>query len=421
MVVQVERLSNGLCVVSDNMPHLETASIGCWVNAGARYESIEDNGISHVLEHMAFKGTELRTSRAIAEEVEAVGGYLNAYTSAEHTAYFARVLRSDIPLAVDLLADILQFSTFNEDELARERQVILQEIAQTRDTPDDIIFDHFQSTAYPDQALGRSILGTVDNVRGFCSGQLRSYMEKYYHGDRMVLCGAGAVDHDVFVRLVADAFHQNSSCVDETPEPALYHGGAYRENRELEQLHLLIGFEGVGYHDPDYYAAQVYSTILGGGMSSRLFQEVREKRGLAYSVHTFGNSYTDSGVFGIYAATGPNEVSALVPIVCEEICKLSDLVREEEVLRAHNQLKAGLMMSLESSMSRCEQLGRQLLIYGRILDTDELLKNIESVDCTSVTRIGNKITSTSPILAALGPIERLETYDQVQERLHVEL
>jgi len=419
MTVRLDTLPNGLRVVSDDMPHLETTSIGIWVDTGARHEAVEINGISHLLEHMAFKGTERRSAQAIAEEIEAVGGSLNAYTSAEHTAYFARVLKADVPLAVDVLADILQHSTFEDAELERERAVVIQEIGQTHDTPDDVIFDHFQMAAYPDQALGRSILGTVERVEGFDSGQLRGYMSHHYQAERMVVCAAGAVDHRRLVDLVGDAFDGLVASPSASVERARYDGGSYREQRDLEQIHFLIGFDGFAYGDPDYYAAQVYSTILGGGMSSRLFQEVRERRGLAYSVYSFASSYVDGGVLGVYAGTGTVEIETLVPVVCEEVGKLASSVNGDEVVRARNQLKAGLMMSLESSMSRCEQLGRQLLIFGRAIPVDELVAHIEAVDAAAVQRVGARLTMTATapvVVAALGPINKLEPYERTRAR-----
>ena len=416
MTVRIDVLPSGLRVVTDEMPHLETTSIGVWVDTGARYEPAEINGISHMLEHMAFKGTSRRSALAIAEEVEAVGGHLNAYTSAEHTAYFARVLKNDVGLAVEILADILQRSVFDERELAREQAVVIQEIAQIRDTPDDIVFDHFQAAAYPEQALGRSILGTAKRVESFSPGLLRDYMGRHYQAQQMVVAAAGAVEHTHLVPVVAAAFDELELRAVEQPEPARYGGGDYREARDLEQVHLVIGFDGVAYGDTDLYAAQVHSTILGGGMSSRLFQEVREKRGLAYAVHSFGSSYVDGGVFGIYAGTGAGDVENLVPVICDEIGKLAASVREDELVRARNQLKAGLMMSLESSMARCEQIGRHLLIYDRVIPSEELAAKIDAVDGAAVQRVGSRFLDGRPVMAALGPIHGLETYERTCAR-----
>jgi predicted Zn-dependent peptidase len=415
--IEVTTLANGLRVATDRMESVETASLGVWVSAGTRYEAVEQNGISHLLEHMAFKGTERRSARAIAEEIEAVGGHLNAYTAREFTAYYAKVLKEDIGLAVDILADILQHSVMAEEELARERAVVLQEIGQALDTPDDIIFDHFQETAFPAQPLGRPVLGAAKVVEGVPRGAILGYMGRHYGAARMVLTAAGNVEHGAVVKLAEAAF-RDLPAVDDWPlEAARYQGGEFRSSRELEQVHLVIGLEGLSYHDPDYYALQVYSTLLGGGMSSRLFQEVREKRGLAYSIHSFASSYTDCGAFGIYAGTGEREVTELVPVVCEELRRVGELASEEEIVRASAQLKASILMSLESTGARSEQLAQHMLIFGRPLTTAEVIGKLEAVDRAAVKRVAERLIASTPTLAALGPTGRLESYDSVVARL----
>ena len=275
MSVQTSRLANGLRVVSDPVDHVETASIGLWVDVGARCESEETNGMSHLLEHMAFKGTERRSARDIAEEIEAVGGHLNAYTSRETTAYYAKVMKEDVPLALDLLADILQHSTFDPEELERERAVVIQEIAQVNDTPDDLVFDRFQETAYPDQPLGRSILGPPERVGSYSRDALAAYMAAQYRAARMVLAGSGRIDHDGLVAAAEEAFTALPEGPTAAPAAAVYGGGDCRVPRDLEQAHVVVGFDGLAYDDDDLYALQVLSTLLGGGMSSRLFQEIR--------------------------------------------------------------------------------------------------------------------------------------------------
>ncbi len=375
------------------------------------------NGVSHMLEHMAFKGTERRDARDIAEQIEAVGGYLNAYTSREQTAYFARVMKEDVPLAIDILADILQHSVFDESELARERDVVIQEIGQINDTPDDVIFDRLQEVAYPDQAMGRSILGTPDVVRGFRREVLAGYMADHYRGATMVLAAAGRVDHDAVVALAEEAFGSMPAGAPVSGEPAGYAGGPTLEERPLEQVHVVLAFEGVSFTDPDYYPTQVLSTVLGGGMSSRLFQEVRERRGLAYSVYSFASSYLDGGLFGVYAGTGEAEIADLVPVICEEISKVGHAVGEEELARARAQIKAGILMSLESSSSRCEQIGRQMLIYGRTLPVAELIAEIDGVDSDAVSRAAKRLAgSAAPSVAAIGPIAHLESYGDIAAR-----
>ena len=411
MTVQVTTLGSGLRIATDVMPGVETVSVGVWVAAGARYESLEDNGISHMLEHMAFKGTRRRSAQGIAEEIEAVGGHINAYTSREFTAYFARVLREDLALAVDLLADILQHSVFDEAELARERDVVLQEIGQVNDTPDDLVFDHLQGVAFPDQPMGRAVLGTPERVSVFGRQQLLVYMASHYKAPRMVVAGAGAVDHDVLVRLAGEAFGELNAGAAPGREPAQYMGGELHEERDLEQVHLVLAFAAVPYQDPDYYAAQVLSTVLGGGMSSRLFQEIREKRGLAYSIYSFASSYFDAGLFGVYAGTGLDQAEEVLTLTCAEIDKVCAGVTEDEVARARAQHKAGLLMGLESSPARCEQLGRQLLIYGRPIPPDEITAGIDAVDAGAVSRTAWRLVAGAPpALASLGPLAAHRPY-----------
>ncbi len=410
-------LDNGLRVISEDSPDLETATVGVWVDAGARNEREELNGISHLLEHMAFKGTQRRSAQEIAEQIEDVGGHLNAYTSREQTVYVARILKEDMGLALDILSDILQNSVFDPEELAREKTVILQEIGQARDTPDDIVFDHFQATAFPDQPLGRSILGTEDGVTGFGRDELIAYLAEHYRAPAMVLSSAGRVDHDLLVRQAEDLFSELPATAPPQRAAADYRGGVYREPRDLEQVHFLAGFAGVAYDDPDYYTAQVYSAVLGGGMSSRLFQEIREKRGLCYAVYSFASSYVDGGLFGVYAGTGESDMRELLPAVAGEMAALAENVNEDETARARAQLKAGLLMSLESPPSRCEQFARQLLIFGRVLTKAEIIGHVDRVDREAVRRYAAKVVSEpAPTLTAMGPISQLESYDAFRAR-----
>ena len=417
MTVKVTILDNGLRIATDYMNTVETISVGAWVAVGARHEVPELNGISHLLEHMAFKGTRRRSARAIVEEIEAVGGHLNAYTSRDNTAYFAKILKDDLGLAVDIIADILQNSTMDEDELARERAVIVQEINQSHDTPDDVVFDWFQEAAFPNQAMGRPVLGSAQLVEGVERTTLIDYMRKQYSAERMILAAAGNVDHDTFVELAANAFTSLPKELSGPAEPLAYTGGEHREHRDLEQVHVVLGFEGISYDDPDYYPLAIYSTLLGGGMSSRLFQEVREKRGLAYSVYSFASSYEDGGLFGVYAGTGAKDIAELMPVVCEETLRLCDGATEDELLRTRAQLKSSTLMALESTFSRCEQMARQLQIYGRTIPVPEVIDKIDQVDLAAVIRIAERIIESKPTLAAIGPVDELESYDQVADRM----
>ena len=418
MAPQVTTLDNGLRVISEQMPSLETASVGVWVNAGARCEQPETNGISHLLEHMAFKGTQLRSARDIAEEIEAVGGHLNAYTSREQTAYFAKVLKEDLPLAVNILGDILQNPTFDQDELMREQTVVIQEIGQAQDTPDDIIFDYFQDIAFPDQPLGRPVLGTSENVSSFTRHTLDTYMAQHYTPARMVVSAAGNIDHDQLVALTSQTFLGSTTTDDNTYEKAKYVGGHLYQPRELEQVHLLLGFNGFSYEDNDYYALQVFSTLLGGGMSSRLFQKVREERGLAYSIYSFSTSYVDGGLFGIYAGTSAESAGELIDTVCNELLDVAENIGDAETKRARAQLKSGLLMSLESTSARSEQLARQLLLFGRPLPNSEVIENIDSADPTKLSAVARRLLANGPLtVTSLGPSSNMPDYETLKNKL----
>ncbi len=416
-MIRVTRLANGFTVASDRMDSVETVSIGVWADVGTRNEPADINGVSHLLEHMAFKGTERRSAREIAEEIEAVGGHLNAYTAREQTAYYAKILAGDLPLAVDIIADILQHSTFDSEELARERAVVLQEIGQAEDTPDDIVFDHFQSAAFPDQPMGRPVLGKAEIVGSLSGETIQSYMRRHYAPGRLVLAAAGQVDHERLVELARRGFVHLVESAPAAPEPARYIGGEIRVERDLEQVHVVLGLPGVGYLDPDYYALGLLSTLVGGGMSSRLFQEIREKRGLVYSIYSFASSFRDGGLFGVYAGTGEKEAAEILPLVIEELNRVPATVTEEELARARAQAKAGLQMARESTSNRAEQLATQLLIYNRPVPADEIVARIEAVDIAHLARIARRLTAGAPTLAALGPLGRLARLDQVAARL----
>jgi len=419
MTIEQATLEDGMRFVTDRMDSVETVSLGVWVNAGARNETAEINGVSHLLEHMAFKGTARRSALDIAVEIENVGGHLNAYTSRESTVYYATVLKEDADLALDIVSDILMNSTFADDELARERTVVLQEIGQANDTPDDIIFDTFQETAYPDQPLGRAILGTTDIVSRMPRETLKGYIDAQYGSDRMILSAAGNLDHDTLAGLAEKAFAGVSPSQAEAPIAGVYTGGDNREIRDLEQAHLVMGFDGVGYGDDDYYPLAVLSTALGGGMSSRLFQEVREKRGLVYSIYTFSSAYQDGGLFGLYAGTGADEVAELVTVVCDELRRVaSDPMDDSEIARSRAQIKAGVLMSLESTSSRAERVARHLQVYDRIIPVDEIARRIDAVTAEDVRRVAERLLTSAPTLTALGPVGGLQDYDAVKALLN---
>ncbi|TCZ66162.1 M16 family metallopeptidase [Roseicella aquatilis] len=415
--VRLTRLPSGLTVVSETMKRVETVSIGAYVAAGTRHESAAENGVSHFLEHMAFKGTERRDAAAIAREIENVGGHLNAYTSRENTAYYCKVLKEDVGLAADIIGDILTHSTFIPEELERERGVILQEIGQANDTPDDIIFDHFQNTAYPNQPMGRPTLGTEDVIKGMRREALTSYMRHHYGPERMVVAAAGAVEHEAVVDLVRRHFADLPQVAPAPPEPSRYLGGEYREEDELEQVHVVLGFPSTSYTDRLHYPTLLLSTLLGGGMSSRLFQEIREKRGLVYSIYSFAHPFQDGGLFAIYAGTGEKEAEELVPVTLEELRKVQTDVTQEELDRAKAQFRASLLMSLESTGSRTEQLARQIQVHGRIIPVEETKAKIAAVTIEDVQEAARAAFRSRPTLAALGPAGKVPGLAQIAETL----
>lgn len=418
MSVQVSRLSNGLTVATETLPHLESVALGVWVNSGSRHETEDEHGIAHLLEHMAFKGTHRRSALDIATEIEDVGGEINAATSVETTAFYARVLKDHLPLAVDILADILTESKFDPEELEREQHVILQEIGAAHDTPDDAVFDRFTETAFRHQALGRSILGTPETVQAFTSKQLHDFLERQYGADRMVVVAAGGVDHDEFVREVEKrlgGFRPKSESM--TPQVAHYVGGDYREMRDLRDAQIILGFEGRAYHARDFYASQVLSMILGGGMSSRLFQEVREKRGLCYSVYAFHWGFSDTGVFGVHAATGDTGTEELLPVILQELGRAGERIEQAELDRARAQFRAGLLMSRESPSSRASQVARQLLLYGRPIGTEELMDRLSGLTIERLTDLSARLFSSKPTVTAIGPVGNIMPISNIRENL----
>ncbi|WP_262689593.1 M16 family metallopeptidase [Kordiimonas aestuarii] len=399
--MEITRLPSGLRVVSESRKSIQTVAVGVWVDIGARHEPKQLNGITHCLEHMLFKGTKKRTSRDIAFEIEAVGGHMNAYTSRDNTTYYARVMKDDMALALDLLSDIVLNSTCADVELKREKEVILQEIGQAVDTPDDIVFDHLQVAAYRDQPIGRTILGEPETVRALTRGDLQSYLKANYTAANIVISAVGNLDHDKLVGMVEEKFAALEPGTPKTAEQAVYTGGRIVEKRDLEQVHIAAAWPGCSFAHPDYYALQVYSTILGGGMSSRLFQEVREERGLAYSVYSFTSSHKDTGIFGLYAGTGPDMAKDMMPVIKGEMEAVANGPTEEEFTIARAQLKSGLMMALEATTSRMEQLGRQILVFDRILPVEEMIENVEAVAKADVAQIASKIVSSNSTSVAI--------------------
>ena len=405
MTTQFHTLANGFRIVTEHMPGLESASVGIWVNVGGRHERPSQNGIAHFLEHMAFKGTKRRSALQIAEAIENVGGYINAYTSREVTAYYARILKDDVALALDVMSDIVLNPVFDPNEIEVERGVILQEIGQALDTPDDVIFDWLQERAYPDQPIGRTILGEVERVRSFGREDLSAFVSEHYRPENMVLSATGAVDHDMIVRFAEKAFGHLRGGRATTFEPARFVGGECRTEKTLEQAHVALGFESPNYCDPDIYTAQIYATALGGGMSSRLFQEIRERRGLCYTIYSQAGAYADTGMMTIYAGTSGDQIADLCRVTIEELKRAADGMSVEEIARARTQMKAGLLMGLESPSSRAERLARLIAIWGHVPSLQETVEKVDAVTDADVRRFAEHMAvEARPALALYGPV-----------------
>ena len=417
MSTQLHRLPNGFRVVTEHMPGLQSASVGVWVGVGGRHEAVEQNGIAHFLEHMAFKGTARRSALQIAEQIEDVGGYINAYTSREVTAYYARVLKDDVPLATDLIADIVLNPAFDAREIEIERGVILQEIGQALDTPDDIIFDWLQEAAYPEQPIGRTILGPSERVQAFGRGDLERFTEQHYGPGQMILAAAGAVDHDALVRQAEDLFGHLTPRRQAPPEPGAFRGGERRTIRDLEQAHIALAFEQPGYRDDAIYAAQVFSGAMGGGMSSRLFQEAREKRGLCYTIFSSVGACLDGGLLTIYAGTGAEDVAGLAHLTIDELKRAAEDMSEAEVDRARAQMKAGMLMGLESPSSRAERLARVVDIWDRVPPLSEAIEKIDAVDVAAIRSHAERLVATPPALALYGPVQGAPDAAALRKRL----
>ena len=371
MEPEISVLKNGLRIVSMNYPQFETVSLGIWVNTGSAYEQVANNGISHFLEHMVFKGTKSRSAAAISEDIENVGGQTNAYTSREFTSFYAKMLKNDLELAVDVLCELVTSPQFPEDELVKEREVVVQEIKQTYDDPSDIVFDYMQAKAFDNQAMGRPILGTAELVRSFGAKELKDYMKTNYAAENMIFCAVGNVDHNRLVKLVESRMSEVHAKTSFVADKQQYIGGYFAEKRDTEQAQVILGFDGFSYfNDERYYAAMLMSTVLGGGMSSRLFQEVREKRGLVYSIYSFPTFYTGAGFTGISAATDNEQVNQMLPVMIDEIKKMAETkVTDIELQRAKAQVKSAILMSLESSSAVSEKLARQLLLFKRSISS----------------------------------------------------
>ncbi len=403
MTYELTTLPNGLRIASEAMPGVESVAVTVSIGVGSRFESEAENGLSHILEHMAFKGTTTRNAQQIAEAFEDIGGQFNAYTSVEQTVYYARVLSEHMPRAIELLADILQHSVLDKEELKREQQVIVQEIAMHQDTPDDYIGDIFDTVAYPDQPMGRSILGNAEAIQRYTRDSVLQYMQTHYHAPRMVISAAGKLTHEALITQVHRYFHlPTSTNLSTTPEAARYVGGVVHLDKDIEQTHLMLGYPALPLGHPDFYALQLLGIILGGGMSSRLFQEIREKRGMAYQVSAFLSSYSDNGMLVMNSASTPAHAKEIPSLMTAELAALATHVSTAELERAKNQQLAELVMARENSSAVAGWIGRHLLIYGDYITLDTLRKRIQAASVDDIKRLAANLLKSRPTLATLG-------------------
>ncbi len=417
MGVALTKLANGITVVSHSMPHLESIALGLWVGAGARSETSTEHGISHLLEHMAFKGTGRRSARDIAESIEAVGGEMNAETTVDNTTYYVRLLKDDLALGLDVLGDIICDPLLDADELALEQHVVLQEIGAAYDVAEDWVFELFQQAAYPGQAIGRSVIGTPDSVSAHTRDDLSRFLQRHYCGPGIVVAAAGGLDHEELVRLAETHLGRLPAASPPDWETGRYQGGESTETRPVKEAQILLGFAGPSYADSTFTAAHLFSAILGGGMASRLFQELREERGLCYSIYSFFWPFSDTGVFGIQAATSEEDIKELVPVVLSELKKMTDGVTAAELQRAKAQLRAGLLMTLESPIARAGQMARHVLIHGRVLSLEETLAKIDAVTTADLAELAAHTLASAPTLAAVGPITNLPSAEDIAARM----
>jgi predicted Zn-dependent peptidase len=402
MQIKTSKLHNGLTIATDCIENFETASIGIFVNIGSVNETPKQSGISHFLEHMAFKGTSKRTALEISKAIESVGGHINAYTSNEITAFHAKVLKNDVELAIDIITDILQDSKFDQKEFAKEQSVIIQEIHRTNDSPDILVFDMFQKKCFEGESLGMSILGPEENILAFKPTDLANYLKTKYSTKKMIFCASGNINHEAAVELTSKFATKMSSFEIEEPATQKYKGGFIYKKKELEQTHTVFGYEGLPHSAEDKYELNVLSTILGGGMSSRLFQEVREKRGLVYAIFTDGSNNKDTGIFCVYAGCADSKVKEVIDVISNEFEAIKNNLTDEEVQRAKVQIKASLLMGLESSGTRMQIMANQFITEGRFFTPKEITEKIDSVTKESVIKVANKVFSTKPTLAIIG-------------------
>jgi predicted Zn-dependent peptidase len=401
-MMQLTLLPNGLRVASRSMPGFETAAVGLYADTGSRHEEARVNGLAHLFEHMVFKGAGSRSAREISEAIEDVGGDLNAMTDRDSTIFTASVMAEHMPLGLELIADMILRPHFAEGELEREKDVVLQELGEARDTPNDIIFDDLQSAAFADQPLGRSVLGEEASIEAITVDDLHKWRTEQYRAGGLSLVAAGKVDHDRLVELAAHYFGTLPAGTLLQPQAAAFTGGDRVGRTSSDQAHIALGYGGPAHLDSDYYAARLFSDVVGGGMSSRLFQQLREERGLAYSVYTMLQSWKDAGLFSVYAATARSQSAASAQLIEDVLGEAVSTICEREVNRVRTQAKAGLLMSLESSWGQASYVARQLALHGRLVDPSEVVTDLDAVTVEQVRAAGARMLSGPRARATIG-------------------
>ncbi len=400
----IHKLKNGIHVVVDPMPSLETVALGVWADAGSVDERDDEHGVAHLLEHMAFKGTERRSARAIAEEIETVGGYLNAATSHQRTGYYARLLKDDTELGIDIIADILMRPSFDEGELEKEKEVVVQEIGEAADTPDDVVFELLQEASWGAHSLARPILGTPETVRAQSARSLRGFLKRSYRPESLVIVVAGNVDESSFLQLGEREFGAFSSGGESAIRNAsTFTGGIRHDNRSIEQTHLAVALPGASSKDDDFFATRVFADALGGGMSSRLFQKIREERGLAYSVYAFADGYDDCGLVGAYVGADAGQMRGAAQIIRDEIEDMTANATQQEIDRARAMLRSSMMMSLESPAARIESAAGQVFTFGRVMPPGEIAERLDEVSVGDVKRCASRALAGGFSVALVGP------------------
>lgn len=413
-----DTLSNGIRVVSETLPKSRSVSIGVWVKVGSRHEPPEIGGVSHFIEHLFFKGTQKRTAKDIAIEMDSIGGEMNAFTSQETTTYYAKVVDEHLPVAIDILSDILLGSKFDPVEMEKERKVILEEIKGVEDTPDDYIHELFTNTVWPDNSLGRPILGTKDTIRSLKHDNIITYIDNYYSPKEIVISVAGNFEHARLIELLNTSFGRLSRTgIPKKEGTPVFNRAVAVKKKQLEQAQLCIGCKGLNYTHEDRYVISALNTVLGNSMSSRLFQEIREQNALAYSIYSYVTSYRDTGLLTVYAGTDPSNALEVARLVLKEFRKITEEgITSAEETRVKNQIKGSLVLSLESSNSHMSRIARQEMYYGKYLSMDDIIRGVEKVTAGQVQRLAQQLFSRENIsLAMLGPLSRAEVPDSVLE------